>query len=57
MSLDDKHRLPVVLHYVEGYSLEEIADMLRIPTGTVKSRLSRARERLKGLLEGEVSAR
>lgn len=46
-TLEDKLRLPVVLKYVEGYSVNEIAVMLQIPAGTVKSRLSRARQRLK----------
>ena len=45
-SLDEKMRLPMVLHYVEGYSVEEVAHIMRIPTGTVKSRLARAREKI-----------
>lgn len=53
-SLEEKMRLPVVLHYVEGYSVEETARILRIPTGTVKSRLARSRERLKKEMEKEA---
>ena len=45
--LPEKLRLPMVLRYVEGYSVEEIGGMLRIPQGTVKSRLARGREKMK----------
>ena len=45
-SLNEKLRLPMVLHYVEGYSVDEVARIMRIPTGTVKSRLARAREKM-----------
>lgn len=51
--LDDKLRLPVVLHYMEGYRVDEIAKMLRLPSGTVKSRLMRARARLKDMLDDQ----
>lgn len=51
--LEDRLRLPLVLHYMEGYRVEEIAKMLRLPAGTVKSRLSRARGRLHKLLTDE----
>ena len=44
-------RLTVVLYYVEGYSVQEIGTMLKIPAGTVKSRLSKARKSLKMELE------
>ena len=40
-------RLTMVLHYVEGYEVKEIARMLRIPAGTVKTRLMRGREKMK----------
>ena len=45
--LPEKLRLPMVLHYVEGCSLEEIAQTLRLPLGTVKSRLSRGRDKMR----------
>jgi len=48
--LSDKHRLLVLMHDAEGYSLREIAAFTGIPTGTLKSRLSRARARLRELL-------
>lgn len=53
LQLPDKLRLPVILHYMEGYSVEEMAHILRLPQGTVKSRLRRARMGLKELLECE----
>lgn len=41
-ALPEKLRLPLTLHYLEGFSVEEIARILRIPAGTVKSRLHQA---------------
>ena len=43
-------RMAVVLFDIEGQSYREIADALRIPEGTVKSRIHRARGALRGLL-------
>lgn len=42
-----KFRQVIVLHYTEGFSVKEIKDILKVPEGTVKSRLSKARELLK----------
>jgi RNA polymerase sigma-70 factor (ECF subfamily) len=50
-SMSEKLRSIIVLKEVEGYSYEEIAEILKCSRGTVKSRLFRARERLKELLE------
>ena len=44
-------RIVVVLHYMEGYRLREIAEMLEIPIGTVKTRLMRAKKQLRIQLE------
>lgn len=44
--LSPEHRAVVVLHYLEGYKIREIAGMLDIPAGTVKSRLMFARVHL-----------
>ena len=46
-SLSPEHRAVVILHHLEGQSVEEIAATLRIAVGTVKSRLARARAELK----------
>jgi len=52
-ALDEKYRLPMVLHYVEGYSVEECARMLGLPQGTLKSRLHRGRQLLRNQLDME----
>jgi RNA polymerase sigma-70 factor (ECF subfamily) len=49
-SLGEKHRLVVILRYYAGLSNEEIAQTLSIPSGTVRSRLHTARQRLKAVL-------
>ncbi len=55
MELRTDLRLVIVLHYIEGFKTTEMAEMLKIPEGTVKSRLSRARTELKSILgEKEV---
>jgi len=48
--LGEKYRVVVILHYAEGFKTREIAGMLKIPEGTVKSRLSRAKTELKQYL-------
>lgn len=54
--LSEDHRTVLALHDVEGYTLEEIQTVLECPIGTLKSRLHRARARLRELLE-ETPAR
>ncbi len=46
-----KIKIPIVLYYIEGYSVDEVKEILDIPQGTVKSRLSRGRRLLKTKLE------
>lgn len=51
MDLPKKYRLPIYLHYYEGYSTKEIAEILKIPNGTVCTNLKRGRELLKKTLK------
>lgn len=46
------HREVLLLIFVHGFSYQEVADILEVPVGTVKSRLSNARRSLRKLLEG-----
>jgi RNA polymerase sigma-70 factor, ECF subfamily len=49
--LSHKHRAAIVLVDIDGLSYQEAADVLAVPTGTVMSRLHRARQRLRRRLE------
>jgi len=49
--LPDKLKTPLILRDIEGFSYKEIADKLECEVGTVKSRIFRARESLKIILE------
>lgn len=53
MALEERLRLPFVLHYVEGYTTREASRLLRVPEGTLKSRLGRARQLLRDVLGAE----
>jgi len=55
--LSDEHRIVVLLHDTEGYKLSEIQALTGVPVGTVKSRLHRARARLREILlmDGTIS--
>lgn len=44
--LDEKYRVIMTLFYSEGYHIEEIARMLKIPKSTVQTRLHRGRKKL-----------
>jgi RNA polymerase sigma-70 factor (ECF subfamily) len=46
-TLPEKYRAPLILRDVEGHSYEEIARILQTSEGTVKSRISRARDFLR----------
>ena len=45
-ALPEKYRMPLVLHVLEGYTQREIAAILRLPLGTVKTRIARAKKEL-----------
>lgn len=49
--LDDKFREIIILRDIQDLDYEEIAKILELPIGTVKSRINRAREKLKNLLQ------
>lgn len=45
--LPDKMRIVILLYYKENMTVDEIADVLKIPSGTVKSRMHQAKKRIK----------
>lgn len=49
--IDEDLKVVTVLYYYDGFSVKEISEMIGIPEGTVKSRLSRASEKLYVLLD------
>lgn len=51
-SLEREQRIVTLLFYYEDMSLKDIAKVLELPEGTVKSRLSRAKKKLERLLKG-----
>ncbi len=61
--LPEKYGIPVILGYIEGMTNQEVAELLNWPIGTVKGRLSRARDMLRirlsrrGLDPGEARYR
>jgi RNA polymerase sigma-70 factor (ECF subfamily) len=52
MDLDEKYRLPLHLHYYEGYPIKEIAEILGDKPATIGTRLARGREILKVRMGG-----
>jgi RNA polymerase sigma factor (sigma-70 family) len=50
--LPTKYRIPLVLHYFQGKTSQEVAQQLGCPEATVRTRLARARERLRVRLSG-----
>lgn len=55
MKLPDKYREMIHLYYYQELGINEISRILKIPGGTVKSRLFKARSLLAGMLGGEAS--
>ncbi len=54
--LDENHRAPLSLFYLESFTYPEISEALGIPIGTVMSRLSRGRDQLRRCLGASLSA-
>ena len=54
-TLSAEDRAAVILHHLEGHPLDEIADRLGVPVGTLKARLHRARLALRRALEEAAS--
>ena len=52
--LKEKERVPVILQYVEGYEVKHVAEILKIPVNSVKTRLMRARAHLREILNEEA---
>lgn len=52
LALPEQYKLPIHLYYYEGYSVAEIAGILKLGRSAVKMRLKRGREMLKIELEG-----
>ena len=53
-ALPEKYSAVIHLYYYEGYSIQEIAKLLRLPAATVGTRLSRGRDRLRQMLKEDV---
>lgn len=53
MELEEKLRVPIILHYLEGYTTREVAKILRAPESTIKSRLAKARGMLSQMIDFE----
>lgn len=51
--LEEKYRTVVILYYVEGFKVKEIAQLLEISEGTVKSRMAAARKKMETLYKSE----
>lgn len=49
--LSEEHRLVVNLHDIEGYTLAEVSEITGVSVGTLKSRIHRARARLRNILD------
>ncbi len=54
-SLPEKYKSAIILHYLEGFSVEETAKILKITVSAVKMRLSRGRDYIKELIGKEES--
>ena len=53
-ALDEKYRIAIYLHYYEGYGVRDMAKLLGITESNAKTRLKRAREKLKAYLNNDT---
>ena len=53
MQMDEIYRMPIIMFYIEGFSIREISSALHIPEGTVKARLFAGRAKLRSVLGEE----
>lgn len=54
--VSEVYRTVLLLYYYSGYSVRETAEILNVPEGTVKSRLARARKKLRQIIEYDEEA-
>lgn len=54
LKLPDQYKLPLYLYYYEGYSTDEVAQILELNSSTLRSRLKKAREILKSQIGGNT---
>jgi RNA polymerase sigma-70 factor (ECF subfamily) len=54
-SISENHRITLLLHYIGGWSLEEVAEILTIPVNTVRSRLMAAKKLLRADLHSLIA--
>lgn len=54
MNLPIKYKEPLILYYYEDLSTVEISSILKVPEGTVRNRLFRAREMLRSNIDGKI---
>ena len=54
-ALPEKYRVALVLHVLEGYTLQETAALLAIPLGTAKTRVARSKKQLEQALGQDPS--
>lgn len=54
IKLSEPQRVTIAMHYQQGLPLDQIAELLEMPVGTVKSHLHRGRQRMRAILEPQA---